>query len=164
MREELGKNVFVHKPGSQERGQGWQNVEDALNSVEELHVTGRSIRDCIMNLIKKYRVKINKEKRETGLVEDELKKLGVLLKLIINISKDNLQKQEAGNEKAMEEEANEQNQAFAIWQIEMGTVSQTKKRSSVDEKAPKQKRSRRSNSQTMEFLIQLDLDKENLAH
>ena len=64
----------------------------------------------------------------------------------------------------MEEEANEQNQALAIRQIEMGTVSQTKKRSSVDGKAPKQKRSRRSNSQTIEFLIQLELDKENLAH
>ena len=64
----------------------------------------------------------------------------------------------------MEEEGNEQNQALAIRQIEMGTVSQTKKRSSVDGKAPKQKRSRRSNSQTMEFLIQLELDKENIAH
>ena len=39
----------------------------------------------------------------------------------------------------MEEEANEQNQALEIPQIGMKTVSQTKKRSSDDEKAPKEK-------------------------
>ena len=104
-----------------------------------------------MNSIKKQRVKINKEKSETGFARDEPTELGVLLKLIINISKDNLQKQEAGNEKAVEEEANEQNQALEIPQIGMKTVSQTKKRSSDDEKAPKEKRSRRSKSQTMDF-------------
>ena len=57
MCEELGKSLLVHKSGSQERGQGWQNVADTLNSLGEFHVTSRGIRDRIMNLIKKYRVK-----------------------------------------------------------------------------------------------------------
>ena len=68
MHEVLGKSVLVHKPGSLECGQGWQNVADNLNSLDEFRVNGRGIRDCIMNLIKKYRVKINKEKNEAGVV------------------------------------------------------------------------------------------------
>ena len=64
----------------------------------------------------------------------------------------------------MEKEANKQNQALEICQIAMETMGHTKKRSSDDEKAPKQKRSRRSNSETMDFLRQkLELDKDNLA-
>ena len=45
----------------------------------------------------------------------------------------------------------------------METIGQTKKWSSDDEKYPKQEHSRRSNSETMDFLRQkLELDKENL--
>ena len=33
MREILEKSVPVHKQSSQERGQGWQNVSDTLNSL-----------------------------------------------------------------------------------------------------------------------------------
>ena len=67
MREVLGESVLVHKLGSQERGQGWQNVADTLNSLKEFHVTGRGMKYRIMNLIKKYRVKISKEKMKPDL-------------------------------------------------------------------------------------------------
>ena len=75
-----------------------------------------------------------------------------------------MHKKEAENEKAIEKEANERNQALEIRQIAMETKGQAKKRISHDEEAPKQKRSRRSNSETMDFLRQkLVLDKKNLA-
>ena len=46
----------------------------------------------------------------------------------------------------------------------MERMGQTKKRSSDDEKTPKQKRSKRSSSETMDFVRQkLELDKENLV-
>ena len=93
MHEVLGKSVLVHKPGSLECGQGWQNVADNLNSLDEFRVNGRGIRDCIMNLIKRYRVKINKEK-----MKPESKFEGLLY---------TLQKKEAENEKAKEKKANE---------------------------------------------------------
>ena len=64
----------------------------------------------------------------------------------------------------MEKVANERNQALETRQIAMETMGQTKKRSSDNEKAPKQKRSGRSNSETMDYLRQkLELDKKNLA-
>ena len=63
MREVLGKSVLMHKPGGQERGQGWQNVTDTLNSLDEFHVTGGGIRDRIMNLTKKTQSKDQKRKK-----------------------------------------------------------------------------------------------------
>ena len=67
MREVLSKSVAVHKLGSQEHGQVWKNVADTFNSLDEFDETGRGVKDRIINLIKEYRVKINKEKNETGL-------------------------------------------------------------------------------------------------
>ena len=49
-----------------------------------------------------------------------------------------MHKKEAENEKAIEKEANERNQALEIRQIAMETMGQTKKRISDDEEAPKQ--------------------------
>ena len=160
MREVLGKSVLVHKPGSHERGQGWQNVADTVNSLDKFHVICRGTRNRIMNLVKKYRAKISKEKNETWLGGDKPTEFEVLLEKIINIPEDTLQKKEAENKKAMEKEANERNQVLEIRQIAMEKIDQTKKQSLDDEKAPKQKRSRRSNSETMGFLKQkLELDK-----
>ena len=59
MREVLGKNVLVHKSGSQERGQGWQKVADTLNPIEGFNLSGRAVRDKIMALIKKHKPLIN---------------------------------------------------------------------------------------------------------
>ena len=52
MREVIGKDVLVHKAGSQERGQGWQSVADTLNSIEEFILSGRSVRYKIMAITK----------------------------------------------------------------------------------------------------------------
>lgn len=102
-----------------------------------------------MNLIKKYRVKVNKEKNEIGLRGDETTEFEVLLEEIINVSEDTLQKKEAENEKAMEKKANEQNQALEIRQMAMQTMAQTEKRSSDDQKVLEQKHSKRSNIQNL---------------
>ena len=58
MREVLGKSVLILKPGSQERGQAWQRVADELNALDGFHLTGQAVRDRIMKLIKKFKVKI----------------------------------------------------------------------------------------------------------
>ena len=82
----------------------------------------------------------------------------------INISEDTLQKKETEKEKAKEKETNEQNKALEIRQVAMETMGQTRKRNSGEEDAHnRQKHSRRSNSEIMEFLRQkIELDKENL--
>ena len=87
----------------------------------------------------------------------------MLVEEVINISEDTLQKKETEKEKA-KEETNEQNKALEIRQVAMETMGQTRKRNSGEEDAHnKQKRSRRSNTEIMEFLRQkTELDKENL--
>lgn len=163
MREVLGKNVLLHKSGSQERGQAWQKVADELNALDGFHLTGRAVRDRIGTLIKKFRVKINKEKNQTGEGGGEPSEFDVLVEEIINISEDTEQKKETEKEQAMEKENDEQNKALEIRQVAMESMGQTRKRNSCEEEVPSTKRSRRSNSDTMEFLRQkLELDKQNV--
>ena len=76
-----------------------------------------------------------------------------------SISKGTLQKKEAENEKAMEKEADERNQALEIRQIAMETMGQTKKRSSDNEIIWTY-----NVYKAMDYLRQkLELDKKNLA-
>ena len=105
MREVLGKSIPLHKPGSQERGQGCQKVADTLNLIDGFIVTGRAVRDKIMTLIKKHRLMINKEKTQTGLGGDEPSEFDVLIEEIINISDDTLQKCEEVTEKKKEKKS-----------------------------------------------------------
>ena len=58
IREVLGKSVLILKPNSQERCQAWQRVADELNALDRFHLTGRAVRDRIMTLIEKFKVKI----------------------------------------------------------------------------------------------------------
>ena len=62
MQEVLEKSILLHKPGTQERGQGWQKLADNLNLIDGFIVTSRAVQDKIMALIKKHRLTINKEK------------------------------------------------------------------------------------------------------
>ena len=71
MQEVLGKSILLHKPGTQERGQGWQKLADNLNLIDGFIVTSRAVQDKIMALIKKHRLTINKEKTQTGTGGDE---------------------------------------------------------------------------------------------
>ena len=88
----------------------------------------------------------------------------MLVEEVINISEDTLQKKETEKEKAKEKETNEQNKALEIRQVAMETMGQTRKQNSGEQDAHnRQKCSRRSNSEIMEFLLQkIELDKENL--
>ena len=107
MREVLGKSVLILK-----RGQAWQRVADELNALNGFHLTGRAVRDRIMKLIKKFKVKINKDKNQTGEGGGEPSEFEVLVEEVINISEDTLQKKETEKEKAKEKETNEQNKAL----------------------------------------------------
>ena len=62
MWEVLGKSILLHKPASQERGQGWQKVSNRLSLIDGFVVTGLAVWDKIMALIKKHRPMMSKEK------------------------------------------------------------------------------------------------------
>ena len=74
MREVLGKNTLLHKPGSQERHP---------ELIDGFIVTGRAVRDKIMALIKKHRLMINKEKTQTGIGGDEPSEFNFLIKKLL---------------------------------------------------------------------------------
>ena len=128
MREVLGKSVLSLNVAAKNR-----RVADELIALDGFHLTGRAARDRIMTLIKKFKVKINKDKNQTGEGGGEPSEFEVLVEEIINISEDTLQKKETEKEKAEEKETNEQNKALEIRQVAMETMGQTRKRNSGEE-------------------------------
>ena len=106
--------MLILKPGSQERGQAWQRVAGKLNALDGFHLTGRAVRDRIITLIRQFKVKINKDKNQTGEGGGELSEFELLVEEVLKISEDTLQKKETEKEKAKEKETNEQNKALEI--------------------------------------------------
>ena len=75
--------------------------------MDGFHLTGRAVRDRIMTLITKFKVKINKDKNQTGESGGEPSEFEVLVEEVINISEDTIHKKETEKEKAKEKETNE---------------------------------------------------------
>ena len=156
MRDVLRKSILLHKPGSQERGHGWQKVADTSILTKGFIVTGRAVPDKIMTLLKKHRLMIHKEKTQTGIGGDEPSEFDVLKEEIINISDDTLKKYE----KATEKEKDKEKSALEVRKITMETMGQTANRHKAGEK--KARRPKRSSSEMLEFLNKkLEMDKEN---
>ena len=156
MREVLGKSILLHKPGSQERGQGWQKVAETLNLIDGFIVTFQAVRDKIMALIKKHRLMIIKEKTQTGIGGEEPSEFDVLMEEIINISDDTLQKFEEATEKEKDKETS----ALEVRNVAMETMRQTANRHKAGVK--KERRAKQSSSGTLEFFNKkLEMDKEN---
>ena len=159
MREVIGKDVLVHKAGSQERGQGWQSVADTLNSIEEFILSGRSVRDKIMAIIKKYKPLINKDIQGTGLGGDEPTEHQVLTEEIINIHDDSLQKAEEATAESNKRVKADREAALDIRKTAMESMSETAERKNT--KKETQTGRKRSGSETIDFLRQkLEIDQE----
>lgn len=158
MREVLGQTILIHKPGSPERGQGWQKVADTLNNIDGFNVSGRAIRDKITALIKKFKVLINKEKSETGQGGEEPTEYLVLIEEIINIHEDTIQRVEQATNEATEKDKQDREAALDVRLTAMESMGQTAER----KKKGKERAPKRSGSETMDFLREkLEMDRQN---
>ena len=164
MREVAFNGLLLHKPGSKERGQGWQQVANRLSTEEGfLTITQRGVRERLTNIMKKHKTKMNREKNETGVGGNVPTEYEVLLEELININDDTIARVDDENEKKKTEAEVEKAKATEIRQIAMERMGETQKRKNK-ESPPAEKKCRRTSLDTMAFLREkLEADKENKA-
>ena len=127
-REMLVVNPFQYKRKTTQRAKMWETVADHLERIDAptFKVTVRSVRDRYTLISKKYKKRMQTEKRASGIVP-EVSELDVLLEELIEL------------EKLFEEEKNKENEekttnkedrdkAIDIRKKVMETLSETKKR------------------------------------
>ena len=63
----------VHKKRSSKRGKVWDNIAKSLNSLEtsKFYVTQRFVRDRYLLLEKKYKKKVSKNEKASGISSEE---------------------------------------------------------------------------------------------
>ena len=88
-REILHIQPWLHRHGSVERGQLWDEIAAVLNSLEKpgFKVTFRSVRDRYGLLVKKYKTKWNEEGKSSGTNPDYTELDGALMDLIQRFDK-----------------------------------------------------------------------------
>ena len=64
--EVIGEGVFDGKSGSRECGTSWQNVAPTSNPTDRFHLTARTVRDRVTNLLKRLSAQNNSEKKLSG--------------------------------------------------------------------------------------------------
>jgi len=86
-REILVARPFVFKFGSRERGQAWDKVAEALNTVKQLrfHVDQRGVRERYEKLKKAYQKRMREEARASG-ISPEINELDEAIDSIVELS------------------------------------------------------------------------------
>ena len=163
MREVIGKNVLIHKSGTQERSNGWQKVADTLNTIEGFHLTDRAVRDKINALILSRTAPLmNKNIQDTGVGGEEPTEHEVLIEEVINVSDDTAHKAQEAATEATEKERNEREAALEVRRVAMEHRAETAERKKKGESMDKPKPQKRTSSDTVEFLREkLEFDREN---
>ena len=69
LREVLAQDPHSYKTGSRERGHVLESIADVMNKMQQrqFKVTSRSIRDHLESLLSKFKSKINKELKASGI-------------------------------------------------------------------------------------------------
>ena len=153
-REVLLLEPYRHKMRTIERGKVWQTIADNLNSHATLRflVTKKSVREHLKLLVDKYRARMQKERRDSG-VEVEETELDQALEEIN-------EKWEAAEEQDTlllnNKKKTEQDRAMGeeVRQKACEKLGETMKRKEEGEglSEPKKERSRKGGNDTIEFL------------
>lgn len=151
MREVVASGLFTYNSGSRERSNGWQAVATNLNAIDGFMVTTRAVRDRITNLMKKFSAQNNAEKKATGIGGSEPTESEILLQDLMDMSADSEMRKEEEKSAKNEIENQEKQKALDIRSTAMETFKEIKKRKNEDEPA-KEKKTRRSNIDTLSFL------------
>ena len=148
LREILHIQPWIHRHGSVERGQAWDEIAAILNSLVEepfFKVTPRSVRDRYSLLVKKYKSKWRAEDKASGIAPSYTEIDEALYDLIERFDEADAARQKATAEKKSKVEE-ELVQAQNMRNASLETFGETRKRKENDTGEGSQKRSRRSTS------------------
>ena len=144
-REVLVMEIFKYPKRSKERGELWHKIATSLNNTSTIKfsVNKRSVRDRLTLLINKYREKINKEEKSSGIACDDDSEVEIAVAEIIEKEKAaDLLRKENSNTLTKKDE-NDKASAEEVRLKAMERLGQTKKRNSdsgCDEVTPPKSR------------------------
>ena len=148
LREILHIQHWIHRHGSQERGQAWDEIAAILNSLVEglfLKVTPRSVRDRYSLLVNKYKSKWRAEDKSSGTAPSYTEIDEALYDLIERLDEADAARQKATAEKKSKVEE-KLAQAQNMQNASLETFGETRKSKENDTGEGSQERSRKPTS------------------
>ncbi|XP_046861642.1 inner centromere protein-like [Xenia sp. Carnegie-2017] len=153
-REILLFRPWIHRRGSTERGQIWENIAKSLNALEmpKFHVSQRSVRDRYQLLEKKYKRK-QSEERASGISPEESELDEAMEDIIAQFEEADHLNEQLTFEKKQRAQA-EVEKAVEMRRCSMETFKETKKRNGEEEnnEPSAKKKKRTSGSDVMRYL------------
>lgn len=166
-REILTAEPFKYKTGSRERGQSWDRVAEALNSIQNPRfvVKKRAVRERYSVIESAFKKKDKEEIRATG-ISPELSEVDEAIEDIINQFSYWEEQFKTMSDEKLQKTQDDQGKAEEMRLQAMERQGQTNKRKSEDQ--PKTKRQRSSSTETIQFLQEkakndVEMRKEELA-
>ena len=149
----MSSELWITKAGSPERGEKWKKIADSLNLIESprFEVNHRSTRDRFQFLFEKRKAKNREEERASGIspdMDDIDKLLDELIELFqtANLEHENVTKQKA------DKAAINAEKGLEMRRMSMETMGESSKRQARDDGRGKEKRARRAQNETFEYL------------
>lgn len=152
-REALLVEPYQHKLGSRERGNAWDHISAELNGLIEVKfvVTKRSVRDRYNLLLENFRKRDRQNEKATGINVEETE----LDSLLDELSQKSHEAEHAHNDETSDKKKaleNEKKAAEEIRLTAMESLGETRKRNDTSPSEQKAKKSRRSSSETIDYL------------
>ena len=155
LKEMGGQGIFEYKAGSPEKGGVWQVIASNLNCRNDLFdvLTSRGVRDRFTLLARKYKAKMSKEIKNSGIRGEELAEFELLMEELIALSEESDRKAESETDTAKKNAPAHREKATEIRQQAMETMAQRKKlQAEAADEEVKDKKRRRSGFDTMSWL------------
>ena len=155
-REVLAPEVYKHKKGTNEAGRLWDEIAKNLRGCQTVRFKSNLSQQAVrerFNLIQgRFKENEQSELAPSGIPVPEQDELDVLLEDIAETERDAIAEasEKKGQEKATAEDI--RNQALE-------RMGQTKKRKSEDGQEPKERKSRRSSNEALQFMQKAESDK-----
>eukprot|EP00795_Rhopilema_esculentum_P005672 gene5672-10912_t len=162
LREVLNSEIWLTRAGSAERGDKWKKIADTLNLIEcpVFGTNQRSTRERFQFLFEKRKSKNREEERASGISPDITDIDKLLDELIELFETANLEQVNSAKEKA-NKVALDAEKGLEMRRLSMESMGESAKRKSSDDGKGKEKRARRTASDTFEFLnekIKIDIE------
>ena len=147
LREMIASDLFTHKKGSPDRGKVWEGIVDRLNSVQYPNFSlkdKRGVRDRWSLLQTKFKRRIREEEKASGIIPDELTEKDLLI--------EELCEKEESSISNSRKQSSDKEAAEDVRKKAMERMGETTKRKSEKEEGRKEKKSRRSGADVVEYL------------
>ena len=152
LREVLASEIWLTKPGSSERGEGWKKLTEMLNGVErpKFEVSPRSVREHFQGVYDRRKAKNREEERASGITPDELSEIEVMIEELIDLFESAAIDHKAADEEKTDKAAVDIAKARDMWLQSLETFAETRKHVGEGEGAGK--RAQNSGKDTLTFL------------